>query len=356
MSTYSLNIYALDAAITNVADIITQAPTGQQWDWQSSNTPTLEVDRGSSPTQVTISDTDGDRLFSDDTEGQALTEPLTINGVTWPAGSTLQDEYEIDLTDGATIYRFVAVSVRVYSDPYTYEDTIIGFTWEGEPPPGGATLSYVTGSWTDVTSMVPCFTPGARILTAEGSRPVETLRPGDLIVTADHGLQPLLWIGGRALQLDEMHRTPGLRPIRIAAGALGAGMPERDLIVSPQHRVLIRSRIAARIGGAPELLVAAKHLLGLPGIAALPAPAPVRYLHLLLSRHEVIFADGAATETLLTGAQAMQGLTRIARAEIRAIFSTRMPLEAARPLPTGRLARTLGARHAKNGKPLVAVT
>lgn len=359
MSSYGLNLYALDTAQTNVAGIITQAPTGQQWDWQASNAPTLAIDSGAVSTHVTISDTDGNALFSDDTEGQRLTEPLTINGTTWPAGSMLQDEYEIDLTDGSNIYRFVAVSVRVYSDPYTYNDTIIGYTWEGGAPPAGVTLSYVTGSWTDITSMTPCFTPGTAIATPAGERRVEDLRAGDAVLTADHGAQRLLWVGRRHLDAATLDLAPNLRPVHVAAGALGPGLPRRDLLLSPQHGLLVCSPIAERVGGAPEVLVAVRHLIGLPGITPAREIRAISYLHLLFMRHELVIANGALSESLYLGRQALRGLSRPARNEVFTLFAelrdTHLPPLPARPLLSGRAARALVARHARHNRALQPV-
>lgn len=203
-----------------------------------------------------------------------------------------------------------------------------------------------------------CFCAGTLIETEAGPRPIETLRPGTRIRTLDHGLQELRWIGQRSLSPEALRIAPQLRPIRIARDALGRGQPARDLSVSPQHRILIRSAIAERMNGAREVLIAAKHLVGMPGIAVVSDPAPVTYLHLLFDRHEVVFANGAAAESLYTGAQALRSLGRAAQAEIFTLFpELRRPdhlPEAARPFTSGRIGRQLGARHLKNGKPLVA--
>lgn len=202
-----------------------------------------------------------------------------------------------------------------------------------------------------------CFCAGTMIETATGPRPIETLAAGDLVRTLDHGLQPLRWIGNRVLDPVALLVAPQLRPVQIAAGALGPNQPAQDLRVSPQHRLLVRSAIAERISGAREVLVAAKHLVGLPGITVLETAEPVQYLHLLFDRHEVIFANGTQTELLYTGAQALRGLSRAARSEVLAIFPelrSRMPIApAARPLLSGRIGRKLSARHAKNGQPMV---
>jgi hypothetical protein len=206
---------------------------------------------------------------------------------------------------------------------------------------------------------VICFAAGTLILTDRGARPVEGLRAGDGVVTLDRGVQPLRWAGSRVLTGAELLAHPQLRPIRIAAGALGPGLPERDLTVSPQHRVLLRSEIARRMFGSAEVLAAARHLLGVPGVEVLDPPE-VAYFHLLFDHHEIVFANGAPAESLMVDAEAMRALSPEALAEIAAILPDcpplggRSPLPLARPNPRGRRLRAMTDRHLRNRKPLCA--
>ena len=204
-----------------------------------------------------------------------------------------------------------------------------------------------------------CFGTGTLIDTAAGPRAVETLVAGDLVLTRDHGMRPLAWAGGRHLDARHLDIAPNLRPIRIRAGALGPGLPATDLTVSPQHRVLVRSKIAERLCGAPEALVAARHLCALPGIEALNPPGGIGYHHLLFDRHEIVRSNGAWTESLFTGPQALASLGPAARREIRAIFPELFGQNApgwqgARDFLTGAQTRELTRRHLKNDKPLIA--
>lgn len=205
---------------------------------------------------------------------------------------------------------------------------------------------------------VVCFTAGVMIHTPEGEKPIETLRPGDLVVTLDHGPQPIRWIGRRRLGRAELAMLPKLRPIRIRAGALGDGAPKRDLILSPQHRVLLRSRIARRMFGVGEALTAAKNLLGLPGVAVEEEAQEVDYIHILLDRHEVVTADGALTETLLIGPEAWKSLSAEAREEIGALFPAICEEIGARPsareIAPGARTRGFVERSVKNRKPVCA--
>ncbi|RDW12051.1 Hint domain-containing protein [Paracoccus thiocyanatus] len=130
-----------------------------------------------------------------------------------------------------------------------------------------------------------------------------------------------------------------------------------DLVVSPQHRILLRSRAALRMFGTNEILAAAKQLLQIDGVDLATDLAEVEYVHILFDRHEVVWANGTATESLYLGPQALGALPAKAVEEILAIFPelterTHVP-EGARMLVSGRKARKLANRHAKNGRPLV---
>lgn len=197
----------------------------------------------------------------------------------------------------------------------------------------------------------PCFTPGTLIETASGPRPVQTLRVGDLILTRDHGPQMLRWIGGVTLDARQLDLQPNLRPILIGRDALGPGLPARDLLVSPQHRVLLRSPIVGRMFKAERILLAAKHLTALPGVRACRPDAGIEYLHLLFDRHELVRSDGLWTESLLPGPQAMASLSAAARREIRALLPNPVPQAVpAHPLVTAHQGRKLIERHLRNDR------
>lgn len=204
-----------------------------------------------------------------------------------------------------------------------------------------------------------CFAEGTKIRTQAGERTIEKLQIGDLVATLDHGLQPIRWIGSRKVSRHELNSKPKLCPVRIKAGALGDGTPCTDLQVSPQHRVLARSKIAQRMFGAHEVLVGAKHLCEMDGIEIADDVGEVTYYHMLFDRHEVVFSNGAKTESMYTGPEALTSVSDAARDEIFALFpelreSGDLP-PAARPLSNGRLGRQLAARHVKNSKPLTHV-
>lgn len=202
---------------------------------------------------------------------------------------------------------------------------------------------------------ISCFASGTMIRTATGDRKVEEIRVGDLVVTCDNGLQPVRWTGTRHVTADEIRANPALAPVRIACHALGPKQPDRDLLVSQQHRVLVRSAIAARMFGAQELLIAAKHLTRVEGIDILAEAPGVTYVHLMFDAHEILASNGAETESLYPGPQALSSLGEAAE-EIFSLFPElrdgRAGFPAARPFIAGKKARQLASRHAVRQRPL----
>ncbi|WP_410217923.1 Hint domain-containing protein [Paracoccus sp. (in: a-proteobacteria)] len=200
-----------------------------------------------------------------------------------------------------------------------------------------------------------CFTPGTRIETPKGPCAIETLVAGDLVVTIDNGPQPIRWIGRRLIPALT-DRNVHLRPIRIAAGALGPHVPQTALTVSPQHRVLIRSAFAQDIFGVPEILAAAKQLVAVPGIDVADDATEVTYIHMLLQRHELVLSNGAVTETMYAGPEALKAYGPVARNEIMRLAgldSSDARLPKVRPTPRGGQARRLAQLHVREGVPLV---
>lgn len=167
--------------------------------------------------------------------------------------------------------------------------------------------------------LVPCFTPGTLIATPQGEVAVETLQPGDKVFTRDNGIQEIRWIGRRDVAAQELAQRPSWQPILISAGALGANLPERDLLLSPNHRVLISGDRAALNFGETEVLAAAKYLTGFDGVMQVET-GTVSYIHILFDRHEVILSNGAWSESFQPGDYSMRGIGDAQREEIFALF------------------------------------
>lgn len=155
---------------------------------------------------------------------------------------------------------------------------------------------------------VICFTPGTRIATPEGPRLVETLREGDRVQTRDNGAQRIQWIGSRRMTGARLFVTPALRPIRIKAGALGIDRPEQELLVSPEHRMLLRGAAARALFNEPEVLVAARDLVNGRTIDVDRKLREVTYVHLLLEQHQVLWANGVETESFHPANAALSAL------------------------------------------------
>lgn len=208
----------------------------------------------------------------------------------------------------------------------------------------------------DVVIPPPCFATGTLIETDIGFVAVEKLKTGDKVLTRDNGFKEILWIGSVQLSAAHLKSNPNHRPIRISAGALGPQIPSSDLLVSPQHRVLVRSKIAQRMFGAVEVLVAAKQLLLIDGIDIADDLEEVGYFHILFDQHEIVNSNGAPTESLYTGPEAMKSFGPAARQEIFALFPELQEMDhetvAARTLTSGRMARKLAVRHRQNERPL----
>lgn len=196
--------------------------------------------------------------------------------------------------------------------------------------------------------IVPCFTPGTLIATLRGEVLVETLRKGDRVITRDNGVQEITWIGRRDLSATDLEEAQNLRPILIRKGALGHGLPERDMRVSPNHRVLIVNDRTNLLFEEREVLVAAKHLVGRrPGIEQVDVSG-VSYLHFMCARHEVVLSDGTWTESFQPGEIALAGLDAAQREELFTLFpdlreaAGRGAVTAARPVLKRHEARLLG--------------
>lgn len=180
----------------------------------------------------------------------------------------------------------------------------------------------VIGSMTfsDIETVVPCFTPGSLIATSAGEVLVQDLRVGDMVLTRDNGYQPVRWVGVREVTGRELSAAPNFWPVQIAQGALGEGLPMRSMRVSPQHRMLFTSARSEMYFGEREVLVAAVHLVGQPGIERVCPLDGVQYIHLLFDQHEVIRADGAWTESFQPGDLTLAGMDDAQRNELLALF------------------------------------
>ncbi|WP_417254918.1 Hint domain-containing protein [Celeribacter sp.] len=240
----------------------------------------------------------GDEVTGGEGSDTIIIDPSLLDGnsitITGSEDADGEDNDVLDLSD---------VDLDWSSNPISYN--------EDDPESGTVTLTDgTTISFSGIETVI-CFGKGTRIATPYGARAVEDLKPGDLVLTMDNGLQPLRWVGARTVPA-----TGRFAPIEITKGALGN---ERDLIVSPQHRMLLNGWRSEMLFNASEVFAAAKHLVNGSTIREAQGGF-VTYYHLMFDRHEVIFAEGAASESFHVSDYSLTGVADGAREELFALF------------------------------------
>jgi Hint domain len=141
------------------------------------------------------------------------------------------------------------------------------------------------------TPVAVCFLRGTQIWTPDGESRVEDLRINDLVVTSSGEAKPIQWVWGRRFERQCGQKwAEEIAPIRVAKSALGPNTPHRDLFLSRYHCLYL--------DGA---LIAVVHLLNNSTITRCSAEdlREIEYFHIKLDRHSVIYAEGAACETLI---------------------------------------------------------
>lgn len=177
---------------------------------------------------------------------------------------------------------------------------------------------FVETSPTPGQAGTPCYAPGTLIDTAEGPCAVERLCPGDRVLTLDRGFRPVRWVRSGEAPLEATGK--GRSPVLIRAGALGPVRPGADLVLSPQHRVLVGGSSQLTQVFEAEVLVKAKSLVGLPGIGHLTDGRRVRWIHFACDRHEVVRANGCWSESLLLGPMVLRNMSIPERRVLRRIY------------------------------------
>jgi len=167
--------------------------------------------------------------------------------------------------------------------------------------------------------IVPCFTPGTAIATPRGERLVDELRVGDRIITRDNGIREIRWIGAQFLDASDLARNPHLRPILIKRGSLGENLPERDMMVSPNHRILVSNEKTSLYFEEREVLAAAKHMTGTAGINEVEVERAT-YIHFMFDQHEVVLSNGCWTESFQPMDHTLNGIGTAQRNEILELF------------------------------------
>src|SRR3989338_6871705 len=239
-------------------------------------------------------------LANDNTAGGGVITVTKINGVPVVAGQTvvLPSGEHVTLNADGTVSVLADLDTGTQNFSYTIKDSV-----------GNTDVGYVTVT---TTAAVPCFVAGTPITTDKGERLIETLRPGDMVATRDHGLQPLRWIG------KAEHRATGkAAPVRLAAGALG---DHGEVWLSQNHRVMLSSVWAELLFGEHEVLFHAKDLVNDHAIRIIDDGRKITYVHLLFDQHEIITTSALDGESYHPGRQTISGFDADTRDEILALM------------------------------------
>jgi len=315
-------------------------------------------------TEIFVTDNDTD--FDDNDGNQLLNGTQTFDEAIYTDGTRIEAEYQFVVQDDLTGEQYTLVGINFNNSSPAF-GTVEGIAFVGTLPPVGTSLRIISASEGpgsgsqppfDETLLIPyCLTQGTLVMTDMGAKPAETLVPGDRVTRASGGSAVLRRVLTSRVSCDDISQNAKLSPIRITAGALGCGLPTRDLLVSRQHRMLVSSRIAERMFGTYEVLVAAIKLTDLPGIDVDTDVSDVTYIHLVFDRHEVILAEGAPTESLFMGLEAVKQIPEDAREEMFMLFpelrDTATPQRPACYIPSTRRQKRLIERHMKNNQALL---
>ena len=283
------------------------------------------IGTGTVQTQQTLTISDDDAILNNNNSADPGTDQVFTTGAQTAISSAVSFHYTFLWTPPGEITP-VLVETIVMQLNFGAGGQYFMIAKEGNVIPDlGPGDTIVRVSLTSYTNDVPytqlaCFVTGTLIDTPDGPRRIEDIAIGDLVVTEDHGALPVRWAGSTRLDVTGLMSRPHLRPIRIRAGALGAGVPARDLLLSPQHRVLLTGWRVELFFGEDEVLVPVKQLLSWPGVEIVDDAPGVGYHHIMFDAHEVVRANGMPAESFYLGDQIKDGIEREQADEILTLF------------------------------------
>ncbi|MGR3637012.1 MAG: Hint domain-containing protein [Shimia sp.] len=243
-----------------------------------------------------------------------LTNDLTIGGVTYPAGSNIESEYQVVSDDVPPITFIIG---RIGTGTSNSGSNLVVFTTSPITPGQTVTFGGINDGPVDPYDTI-CFAKGIRIATPSGDCAIESLREGDEIVT-EQGTGRILWMGSHHFSAFDLCNNRQLRPLVVAKDTLGIGRPSADLRLSPQHRVLLSDGPAEFLFGEDEVLVPIKSLINDHAIKTDHAAQKITYFHILLERHGLLKAQGILAESLFPCEEVATILTQEQKAEINAL-------------------------------------
>lgn len=313
---YQFAIFGADSSDESGAAIdYTSYPTGT---WSYTGGTTSFMVREQNPNDPDFDgDKPDDQVAKPNQIGRGNAQTTEINGTT----TQLLWDYTFQIIDPDTLetWEIGVVDVDLDNNNNVNDPTEAGYYLifiDGVPPPDtvynivGVTADETTIAHTDLGGVVVCFAAGTMIDTPDGKCAVETLEAGDLVITRDAGAQPLRWVGQTVM--------PGIgkaAPVVIPQGALGN---DAELVVSPQHAVLIETWQAELLYGTSGVLVRSIDLVGYKGIHRRKGGF-LSYHHILFDKHQLVMASGIWSESLYPGDMTFETIRPKAREEIKKI-------------------------------------
>ncbi|MFT6023343.1 MAG: hypothetical protein ACI9PY_001458 [Ascidiaceihabitans sp.] len=277
---------------------------------------------------VTIDDTSNGSFADNQSSTQSFTAGQTMDGVTYTTARPVEAEYSFVVSDPAgNTYTLIAFNINQTGSSLPSYGSVEGLAFVGGVngfPPTNVVLTVVSTAespsflYADLATPA-CFTAGSLIETDRGPVLIEELREGDLVQTQDQGLQPVLGVKRSYFATAALRTNIKIRPVLIKRGALGPNTPNRDMRLSPQHRVLVSGHKAELYFGSLEILVPICKLQNDSTIISDHQANDVTYFHILLGDHAIVFVDGLASESyFMNGADAD---TSTSGKEIQDIFA-----------------------------------
>ncbi|MEO0379443.1 MAG: Hint domain-containing protein [Pseudomonadota bacterium] len=278
-------------------------------------------------TSFVVNENDGATVFNGDGDVNEFVDPNERFGGAWQQtvfidGTERQViwDYTFTVTDGSTTWDVAVIDVDLNNDNDLNDAGEDGYFLvfpDGMPPPdtdlttGGIIENDDSTPHLGLGAQVVCFAAGSLIDTPSGPQAIERLEVGDLVSTAHMGAQPIRWAGQSSVPA-----MGDLAPVVITKGTLGN---TADLIVSPQHALLLSDWRAEILFGEDDVLVRAIDLLGMDGVYR-KTGGHITYCHILMDQHQLVHSAGIWSETLYPGAVAMGAVNAAARREIERLF------------------------------------
>ena len=217
---------------------------------------------------------DGSTMPTNDIDGFVAGDKIDLASIGNVAGSHVDMNYAtnvLTITEGSNTYTLNFDSNASFAGDYFHLNPDQG---------GSGTLIAESNN--------PCYCPGTLIKTRRGQKRVERLKIGDEVRTRSGALRPIKWIGRRSYRGRFIMGRKEILPVCIKAGALEAGVPRRDLWISPHHAMYLDG-----------VLIEAKDLVNGVSIVQAQSIDALEYLHVELETHDVIIAEGAPSETFV---------------------------------------------------------